>query len=654
MAELTCGLEIHQRLSGRKLFCSCPCPTPDQALEEGSLSLRRRYGLAAGELGGVDRAAAFEAGRDRSFEYVLPPHYSCLVEADEEPPHSLNTDCLSSVLALAQACGSTVVNEVQVMRKTILDGSATTGFQRTSLIAMGGSIPISANGAIPAPSDSAASLAGSLLSSIPLQTICLEEESAGILPPISGRPAFRLDRLGVPLIEVTTEPVFHSAAEALAGAEAIGLFLRMLPGVMRGLGTIRQDVNISIPHGARVEIKGMQELRMLPVMIENEVVRQKALLGIIMELKKRGIGYGVSAKTNQTKEKTETGAKTKSASSWTNVTSLFEHSTCKVVSRSLAAGGVVLAARLAGYAGLLGRATGPNKRFGTELSDYAKVAGGVHGLIHSDEDMVKYGFSADELSRLRAALHLDNSDAFILIADHLDKAAPAMAAAIARAGRLDVPGETRKAGEDGTSSFMRPLSGAQRMYPETDVRPIRIGAELLANLPALETPAARRSRLVSLLGPELGEQMLRSSNFADFEKLIGAGESGAGGASHKPIDAKLAAVTLEQTLVSLRREGVKVENISLDSIGELLSMASLGQITKAVIPEVLKELAAEQVEMSASGSKISTIISSHSWQRLSGPALEKAWSSSGGDMRAFMAKYRLVVDGADVAALAKK
>ncbi len=612
MAELTCGLEIHQRLAGRKLFCSCPCPAPDEPVPQDAPQLVRRMSLAAGELGVVDKAAAFAVAQGRELDYTLPPAFTCLVDADEEPPHEINPESLATVLTFARACGSNIAGEVQVMRKTILDGSAITGFQRTSLVGLGGTIPAPGGGP-----------------PIALQTICIEEESAGILPPIAGRTAFRIDRLGIPLIEVATDPVFHSAQEALAGAEAIGLFLRMLPGVMRGLGTIRQDVNISIPHGARVEIKGMQELRMLPVLIENEVTRQKALLEIISELKKRGAGYGVSEKEKE-KMKTET--------QWIDATELFAHSTCKVVSRALSAGGVVLAARLAGYAGLLGRSIGPNKRFGTELSDYAKAAGGVHGLIHSDEDMPKYGFAPDELANLHKTLHLEKEDAFILIADVRQKAEPAMAAAIARAGRLEIPGETRRANEDGTSSFMRPLAGAQRMYPETDVRPIRITGEILSNLPALETPAARRERLIKLLGPELGEQMLGSPNFADFEKLMAGGN----------VDAKLAAVTLEQTLVSLRREGVKVENIPLDSIRELLSMAASGLVTKAVIPEVLKEMAKEPA------AKPEGIIESRNWKRLSGPALEKAWAASGGDMRAFMATHRLVVDGADVAELAKK
>ncbi len=607
MVQITCGLEIHQRLAGHKLFCSCPCPTPDQTLEPHSLSLRRRYGLSAGELGGVDRAAAFETGRDRQFEYVLPPHYSCLVEADEEPPHSLNPTCLAQTLAMARACDSKLVTEVQVMRKTILDGSATTGFQRTSLVAVGGAIPRTG------------------LPPIPLQTICLEEESAGILPPISGRPAFRLDRMGVPLIEVTTEPVFHSAAEAHAGAEAIGLFLRMLPGVMRGLGTIRQDVNISIPGGARVEIKGLQELRLLPIMVDNEVIRQQALLGIIAELKKRGIGDG--------KAKTDASQKI-----WLDLTSLFAHSTCKVVSRSLAAGGVVLAARLAGYAGLLGTTINPNRRFGTELSDYAKVAGGVHGLIHSDEDLPKYGFTPDEIAHVKKALSIGPNDAFIIIADHADKASAAMSAAIARAGRLEIPGETRKASDDGTSSFMRPISGAQRMYPETDVRPIRITPEIIADLPPLETPTARRERLVKLLGADLGEQMLRSSQFNDFEWLC----------AKENVDARLAAVTLEQTLVSLRREGVKVEFITLESIASLLAMAGKNEITKAVIPEVLREMAKNENASPAD------VVASNHWERLTPAAVETAWKSSGGDLRTFMTKYRLVVEGGDVAELARK
>ncbi len=607
---MLCGLEIHQRLSGPKLFCACPSPAPDAPLEPAHYSILRRLRASAGEGGELDIAAAFEASRSRSVEYAAPPSSTCLVEADEEPPHPLNAVHLQTVLALARHAGSGLADEVQVMRKTVVDGSNTSGFQRTCLVAMGGSLP--------SPSGP-----------IPLETICLEEESAGILPAIGSSVRFRIDRLGIPLIEIATAPVFTTPQEAQAGAEAIGMALRMLPNTMRGLGTIRQDVNVSVPGGERVEIKGLQDIRILPLLIENEVKRQEGLIEISQEMKNRGLG-------------------SQAPLSSADVSSLFSSTACPILSRALGAkgagasgpsSGVVLAARLPKMAGLLGRTLYEGRRFGTELSDYAKMAGGVHGLIHSDEDLAKYKFSEREISALRSHLHLQSDDAFVLIADLKQKAEPAMRAALSRALARRVPRETRKADEKGGSSFMRPMAGAHRMYPETDIPPIRITREMeeSAGSKKIDTVEARSSRLASLLGPELGEQMLRSRQYALFEKLVGGG-----------LDAKLVAITLEQTMVSLRREGVQVEAIGESSLRETLELCAKNKITRAVIPEVLKEVA------KTPAASLDSIVSSHHWQRLTGPALEKAWAASGGDMRAFMAKYRLVAEGADAAALAKK
>jgi len=606
---MLCGLEIHQRLSGPKLFCSCPSPAPDAPLDEASIHLVRRMRAAQGEGGATDIAALFEAGRERLMEYAAPRASACLVEADEEPPHGLNEVHLSAVLALAQHVNATLVDEVQVMRKTVADGSNTSGFQRTCLVAMGGALP-------------------SQVGPIPLETICLEEESSGIIPAVEGRVGYRIDRLGIPLIEIATAPVFTTPKSAQAGAEAIGMALRMLPNTMRGLGTIRQDVNVSVPGGARVEIKGSQDLRLLPILIENEVKRQEGLIEIDKEKKARGID-----------------ARTSAPLTFEDITSLFSSTTCPIITKASASGGIVLAAALPKMAGLLGKTFYEGRRFGSELSDYAKVASGVHGLIHSDEDLAKYKFSPAEVAALRSRLHMQKDDAFILIADSKNKAETAMRAALERAMVVGVPKETRKADEKGGSSFMRPMAGAHRMYPETDIRPIRITSEMMRKIDEkkIETVEERTARLAAMLGPQLGEQMLRSRQFPLFEKLVGT----PGDAEDVHLDPKLVALTLEQTLVSLRREGVKVEKISEAGLRETLKLCAENKITRAVIPEVLKEIA-------KNGKTAKEIVVAHNWQRLSGTELQKAWAASGGDMRAFMAKHRLVVEGADAASLAKK
>ncbi len=613
---MKCGLEIHQRLSGHKLFCSCLTPAPDAPLADDSLRILRKLTTAASELGQTDVATSFEGARERSFEYAAPPSSSCLVETDEEPPHAIDAQSLSTALQLAHAVGAHLVDEIQVMRKTVIDGSNTSGFQRTSLVSLGGQLATSAG-------------------PIPIQTICLEEESAGILPPVSGRPAYRLDRLGIPLLEIATDPVFTTPDAARAGAEAIGLALRMMPRVMRGLGTIRQDVNISIPGGARVEIKGAQSLDLFTLLIENEMARQQGLIDIYKELDRR-------EKKNTHAPASPSPAHPSislSSISWIDATDIFSKTECKIVSRATSSGARVLAAKLPHHAGLLGRALYPNRRYGTELSDYAKAAGGVSGLLHSDEDLAGYRFSPDELEELVSALECGPEDAFILIADLSSKAEPAMRAALSRAAVRLVPGETRKALDDGGSSFMRPLAGEHRMYPETDIEPIRLTSAMLLSAAApLESAQERRVRLVSMLGPELGEQMLNSHQYPLFMQLI----------TQKSVDPKLAASMLEQTFVALRREGLDVSRITLPSLTDLLRLHHDGRITRAVIPGILRKLA------QSPAIPPEEIVKKEGWSRRFGDDLLALWKKEGGELKSFMSKYRLVVEGADLAGLAKK
>ncbi len=624
---MLCGLEIHQRLAGRKLFHACPTPRPDEALGEGTFRVVRGLKATSSEMGGVDESARFEGGRGRKFEYAAPPAFCSLVDLDEEPPNAINPEALAACLRFARSIGANVVDEVQVMRKTIVDGSNTSGFQRTALVALGGKI-----------------MAGK--KEIPIQTVCLEEESAGILPSQNGRSVYRLDRMGIPLIEIATDPVFHTPQEALDGARAIGLSLRMLPEVMRGLGTIRQDVNISIPEGTRVEIKGLQDLGLMASLIENEVKRQTALIEIAKEIKGR---------------KTPTSARNKSGDgnedpiTWLDVSELLTGTKCKIISKAIAPAatgsgtgnpsgvirgrtGVVLAAKLPGYAGLLGRELYEGRRLGTEISDYAKMAGGVSGLIHSDEDLGKYELSRDEIDDIAGALQTGEEDAFILIADSRPKAEAAMAAALKRAHRLEVVPETRKADGKGGSSFMRPISGAHRMYPETDIRPIHITKNMLeeADTP-LENLETKKERLYALLGAQLGEQMLRSHHLDLFEKLC---EKGA--------DARLAAVMLEQTFVALRREGVDVDRIGPGALFELFGEYGAGHLTKAAIPEVLKVLA------QGKESAVRPILAQNRLERISGAELARLFAGEGLDMKSFITKHRLVVDGAELARIANK
>ncbi|MBI2545902.1 Glu-tRNA(Gln) amidotransferase subunit GatE [Candidatus Woesearchaeota archaeon] len=255
---LKAGLEIHQQLDTSKLFCNCPSVLRDDAPDA---IVKRRLTAVAGETGEVDIAALHETSRKAAFNYEIYHNTTCLVELDDEPPHPVNPEALRIAMEVALLLNAKPVQEIQVMRKTVVDGSNTSGFQRTALVARNGHIQMRSG-------------------KVRIATVCLEEDSAKIISQDRqhGMVTYRLDRLGIPLIEIATEPDIHTPEQAKEVAEYLGMVLRSTGKVKRGLGTIRQDVNISIEKGARVEIKGVQDLRSIPKVIEKEAERQLSLL----------------------------------------------------------------------------------------------------------------------------------------------------------------------------------------------------------------------------------------------------------------------------------------------------------------------------------------------------------------------------------------
>ena len=442
--ELTCGIEIHQQLSTKKLFCSCES---DLVEDEGS-TLLRKLRPSQSELGEIDRAVLAQAARKMSFRYQSPRARCCLVEADEEPPHDADKDAVQASLIVSALLKARPVDEVHYMRKIVIDGSNTSGFQRTALISTDGVLDVNGK-------------------SISILSICLEEDAARKVETKASEVTYRLDRLGIPLIEIATGPDMHDGETVRDVAQRLGSILRATKKVKRGLGTIREDVNISIPGGARVEIKGCQDLKLLPTYVEKEVERQRSLLRIRDMLKERGV--------------------THVEGDVVDYTAIFASSKSKVITTALGKSGKVLGIRLPGYVGVMKSADG-KLRLGAEMAQHARTRG-VMGIFHSDE-LPGYGITEETVNDLRAAMKLSEGDAFAICADDAIKAEAALKAAAERARTaLDgVPEETRDPLPDGGSAFSRPLPGAGRMYPETDVRPIPITPERMAELAALNLP----------------------------------------------------------------------------------------------------------------------------------------------------------------------
>ena len=529
---LTAGIEIHQQLDTKeKLFCHCPTTLMDNAEHTGEFS--RYLRATESEMGEIDRAAQEEMKRIRKFRYYTYKT-TCLVENDEEPPAPFNEEALSIGLTLAKTFGMTPIPQVHTMRKLVIDGSNTSGFQRTALVAINGALP---NG-------------GSI------ETICIEEEAAQRVKD----EIFSLDRLGIPLVEITTSPCMHTPEDVQQVAEYIGMVLRSTGKVKRGLGTIRQDVNISIKDGARVEIKGVQELDLIAEVVRREVQRQQTLLLIRDELVKRNASVG----TEQV-----------------DVTDLFKGTGSAILKKAKKIAALVLP----GFAGLVGRELQPGRRLGSEMSDYAKKCG-VGGIFHTDE-LPAYGVTAEEVARLREFVHAKEQDAVILVSGSSPKQADCAWHQVADRAKValsdkPVPEETRKMLEEGSTAYMRPLPGAERMYPETDVLPVRID-EARWNavvIPELLTVTAERYAKDLGLDPAVARQMAFSEERPLFDQAVVKG-----------IKPTLASRTLLATIKELRRDGVETNKIPDNAIIAVLEAVEKGAAAKEAIPEVLTAIA---------------------------------------------------------------
>jgi len=564
---------------------------------EPDIVIKRRLHPVLSELGEIDKASQTEFQKDRVFEYHVFEESNCLVETDEEPPRPLNRDALNTALELAMHLNAKPVDEVHVMRKIVIDGSNTSGFQRTAVIALEGFLETSKG-------------------KVGITQIALEEESAGIVKTEGNKVIYRLDRLGIPLVEITTDPDIKDGEHLREVAEKIGMILRATGKVARGIGTIRQDVNISEEGGARVEIKGVQDLRMLSKMVLNEVKRQSELIKLKDELK---------AKFN---------GKIYLPNSFFDVTDLFKGTASKLISRGIKSGNSVLAAKLTHHKGFLGKELQPGKRYGTELSDYAKTAG-VGGIIHSDEILEKYSISDKEVSSLRKTLNMKDDDAFVLVIAEKKKANNALEMAIKRAEMDFVPEQTRKPNPDGTTSYMRPLPGRARMYPETDVPSVEISADVLrsAKEGMGESLEKKKEKLLKILNPEMAEKILKSKHLKTFEKLL---KSGA--------DSMLLAVTIENTLISLRREGFDIKDVE-KTLTELFKEFKKGKFVKAAIPEVLKGM--------SKGMSASESVKENNLEKITGKELSKIAKEYNYEMHKIMQKYRLRIDPADILKLRK-
>ncbi|MBT3284850.1 Glu-tRNA(Gln) amidotransferase subunit GatE [Candidatus Bathyarchaeota archaeon] len=543
---LTIGIEIHQELATEtKLFCNCP---PELNKDGYDFTFTRKLRPAQSELGEIDPAALFEFLKGKTIIYEADHRTSCLVEMDEEPPSPMDEEAVGIALTFSLMTKGTPVDEVQIMRKTVVDGSNTGGFQRTSVVSLGGEVEVGGK-------------------TYRLEQVAVEEDAARKMSEDGETITYRLDRLGIPLIEITTAPEMHTPQEAYDVARRIGSILRATGKVRRGIGTIRQDVNVSIMNGGIIEIKGAQDLGMIKTLVEFEAQRQATLIEIQEEL----ITRGVIADDLEKK--------------LVDVSEMFVKTESKILLNALKRGGKVYAVRLKGFNGLTGKELCPNRRLGTEMSDHAKFMGGVRGIFHTDE-LPGYKITQEEVKKLREEMGAEPSDAVVIVADDESSCKAALIAVVDRAVQAlsGVPAETRSANQDGTTRFTRPRPGAARMYPETDVRPTQITTDViitaLKNLPDMPEVKLTKYKKRYELNDKLAIQILDSEHLDLFEELAELG-----------LSTTLLAVTLTEDLTKLRRDGVPTEDLSQNAIRETFMLVKDGTTVKESIPDMLTYLA---------------------------------------------------------------
>ncbi len=523
---LRAGIEIHQQLNTEeKLFCRCP--TTLRNIEERNGEIQRYLRATVSEMGTIDRAAEEEMKQMRFFRYYTYDS-TCLIEDDDEPPAPMNPEALRITLTIAKLLSMTPIRQVHTMRKMVIDGSNTTGFQRTALIAVEGAVGENCQ----------------------IESICLEEEAAQRVTDAT----FSLDRLGIPLVEITTAPCMHTPEEVRDVAAYIGMILRSTGRVKRGLGTIRQDVNISIRDGARIEIKGVQELDLIPEVVSREVQRQVHLLAIRDELNDRGATVP------------EDGI---------DITDLFQATKSSILKKAQC----IMGATLTGFAGMVGREIQPDRRLGSEMSDYAKKCG-VGGIFHTDE-LPAYGVTEDEVAALRERCQAGPEDCVVIVSGSPDQASCAIRLVLKRARMAceGIPEETRKMLPEGSSAYMRPLPGAARMYPETDILPLEITSEMIDTivLPELLSEKARRYADEFGIDEAVARQIAFSERFTLFEEAVSTG-----------IKPSLVARTLFGTLRELSRDGVDCGGIPDSEILDLLKRVEDGSVAKEAMPDILR------------------------------------------------------------------
>lgn len=473
------GLEIHQQIdSEKKLFCRCPAGHYHDK-SEFDAEVVRHMRPTLSELGEYDGTALMEFKTRKNIFYHLKYETACTYEVDDTPPFLMNEEAMKVAIEIALLLKQNIVGELHITRKQYLDGSIPTGFQRTGIVGVAGSFPLGKK-------------------EIRLIQMSIEEDSCREVSDIGHDRVYVTDRLGMPLVEMVTHPDFKTPDEVAEGGQYLRYLTRSTGKVRTGMGAARQDVNVSVTGGTRVEIKGVPRIRSIPELTHHEAFRQVALLAIRDELKKR---WPKGKKWSLTHRKLK---------------SLKDCGKHPMVKAALERGDEVQKINLPAFGGLMSFYTGPQRMFADEISDRLKVIACIEkpNMIHSE--MFHNGLPQGIWSELRQRLEGKSGDAQIILwgpKGDIDMALETITERCELAF-LGVPNETRKSMPDGSTIFERVLPGPDRMYPDTDSVPIPISEKLIAKIErSLPKPISHwQNQLKKWKAPEGTHRYLLSKN----------------------------------------------------------------------------------------------------------------------------------------------
>ena len=546
---LKVGLEIHQQLStNKKLFCNC---SPIQS-DEFTTKFSRKLRASKSELGEYDPAAIFESKKSKKMIYYSNPNSCCLVEQDEEPPHDLNPDAKNIALLIATSLKSNIFSEIYPMRKMVIDGSNTSGFQRTMLVSQGGYLDVEGQ-------------------KIGVQSICLEEDAAKLLADRETEREFSLERLGIPLVEIALEPVSAGPSEIRKIALTLGRLLRTTKKVTRGLGSIRQDVNVSVANSGVVEVKGVQQLDQLEKVVEYEAKRQHGLILISEKLEKLKL------------EKI-------SSEEIFDITELMKNCKSKIIQTVLKDNAIIKAIKIKNFSGMFSYSPYEDIRLGKEIGQLVRFFG-IGGVFHLDE-LPNYGIEHSDVENIKNFLKIDVNDSFLIIAGQDSKIDYAVDSIINRIdeAKRGVPAETRLATQTGETVYLRPRPGASRMYPETDIPPIVVTDDEIytaqKNIPKSWDESLLDLQKKYELNPQLAEQIFDSKDYDSFKEY----------SETTDCPSIVIANTYTSTIPSLERKFPKFTSLKDEHEKKIFELVGKGELQKEAIEIIAESIMSGEIK----------------------------------------------------------